>query len=78
MHLIIRLIIIEVEIAPVDIVSSDEDQQGNFPTGEQLKFITDNRHQLKRMQMLLSIFLMILPFPVQRMNYRKVNWTIKL
>ena len=38
----------EVEIAPVDIVFSNEYQQGNFPTGEQLKFITDNRHQRKK------------------------------
>ena len=36
--------ITEVEIAPVDIVSSNEDQQGNLPSEEQLKFITDNRH----------------------------------
>ena len=32
----------------MDVVLSDEDQQGNFPTGEQLKFITDNRHQQKK------------------------------
>ena len=32
----------------MDIVLSNEDQQGNFPTGEQLKFITDNRHQRKK------------------------------
>ena len=32
----------------MDIVLSDEDQQGNFPTGEKLKFITDNRHQRKK------------------------------
>ena len=32
----------------MDVVLSDEDQQGNFPTGEQLKFITDNRHQRKK------------------------------
>ena len=38
----------EVEIAPVDIVLSNENQQGNFPTGEQLKCITDNRHQRKK------------------------------
>ena len=38
----------EVKIAPMDIVSSNEDQQGNFPSEEQLKFITDNRHQRKK------------------------------
>ena len=38
----------EVTIAPMDIVSSNEDQQGNFPSEEQLKFITDNRHQRKK------------------------------
>ena len=32
----------------MDVVLSDEDQQDNFPTGEQLKFITDNRHQQKK------------------------------
>ena len=32
----------------MDVVLSDEDQQGNFPTGEQLKFITDNCHQQKK------------------------------
>ena len=37
----------EVEIAPVAIVSSNEDQQGNFPSEEPLKFITDNCHQQK-------------------------------
>ena len=31
----------------MDIVLSDEDQQDNFSTGEQLKFITDNPHQRK-------------------------------
>ena len=36
--------ITEAEIAPVNIVSSNEDQQGNLPSEEQLKFITDNRH----------------------------------
>ena len=34
----------ETEIAPTDIVSSNEGHQGNFPSEEQLKFITDNRH----------------------------------
>ena len=38
----------EVAIAPVGFVLSNEDQQGNFPTGEQPKFITDNRHQQKK------------------------------
>ena len=38
----------EVEIAPMDIVSSNEDQHSNFPSEEQLKFITDNRHQRKK------------------------------
>ena len=38
----------EVEIAPMDIVSSNQDQQSNFPSEEQLKFITDNRHQRKK------------------------------
>ena len=38
----------EVTIAPMDIVSSNEDQQSNFPSEEQLKFITDNRHQRKK------------------------------
>ena len=38
----------EVEIAPEDIVLSDEDQQGNFSTEEQLKFITDIRHLQKK------------------------------
>ena len=38
----------KVEIVPVDIVLSNEDQQGNFPTAEQLKIITDNRHQRKK------------------------------
>ena len=38
----------EVEIAPMDIVSSNQDQQSNFPSDEQLKFITDNRHQRKK------------------------------
>ena len=32
----------------MDFVLSDEDQQGNFPTGEQLKFITDNHYQRKK------------------------------
>ena len=32
----------------MDIVSSDEDQQGNFESEEQLKFITDNRYQQKK------------------------------
>ena len=38
----------EVKIAPMDIVSSNEDQQGNFPSEEQLKFITEYRHQRKK------------------------------
>ena len=38
----------EVEIAPAAIVSSNEDQQGNFPSEEPLKFITDNCHQWKK------------------------------
>ena len=29
-------------------VSSNEDQQGNFPSEKQLKFSTDNRHQWKK------------------------------
>ena len=32
----------------MDIISSNEDQQCNFPSEEQLKFITDNRHQRKK------------------------------
>ena len=32
----------------MDIFLSNEEQQGNFPTGEQLKFITDNCHQRKK------------------------------
>ena len=32
----------------MDIVSSNEDQQCNFPSEEQLKFITDNRHQRRK------------------------------
>ena len=32
----------------MDIVSSNEDQHSNFPSEEQLKFITDNRHQRKK------------------------------
>ena len=32
----------------MDIISSNEDQQYNFPSEEQLKFITDNRHQRKK------------------------------
>ena len=32
----------------MDIVSSNEDQQGSFPSEEQLKFITDNRHHRKK------------------------------
>ena len=42
---------IEVETAYVDIVLRNEDQQGNFPTGEQLKFITDNLHQRRKNRM---------------------------
>ena len=38
----------EVEISPVNIVSSNKDQQGNFPSAEQLSFITNNRHQRKK------------------------------
>ena len=38
----------EVEIAPMDIASSNEDQQCNFPSEEQLKFITDNHHQRRK------------------------------
>ena len=32
----------------MNIVSSNKDQQGNFPSAEQLKFITDNCHQRKK------------------------------
>ena len=32
----------------MDIVSSNEDQKGNFPSEEQLKFINDNRQQRKK------------------------------
>ena len=32
----------------MDIVSSNEDQKGNFPSEEQLKFIIDNRQQRKK------------------------------
>ena len=32
----------------MNIVSSNKDQQDNFPSAEQLKFITDNCHQRKK------------------------------
>ena len=38
----------EVEISPVNIVSSNKDQQGNFPSTERLNVITNNRHQRKK------------------------------
>ena len=38
----------EVEVAPLGTVSSNEDQQGIFPSEKQLKFSTDNRHQWKK------------------------------
>ena len=65
----------------MNIVSSKEDQQGNFPSEEQLKFITDNRHQRKKNTAYADAVVKIpdiLSFPVQRANYRKVNWAIKL
>ena len=71
----------EVEISPVNIASSNKDQQGNFPSAEQLNLsliITISGKRTERIQMLLLIFQMILPFPVQRTNYQKVDWAIKL
>ena len=45
----------EVEIVHVGIVSSNEDQQGNFPSEKQLKIITDNLHQWKKSRAFLKI-----------------------
>ena len=39
----------------MDIVSSNEDQQGNFPSEEQLKFITNNRYQQKKNRMFADV-----------------------
>ena len=47
----------------MDVILSNEDQQGNFPTGEQLKFITDNRHQRKRNRMHADAVVNILEDP---------------
>ena len=49
----------EVEMAPVDIVSSNEDQEGNFPSEQQLKFITDNHNQQKKKKAYANAFVNI-------------------
>ena len=43
----------------MDIVSSGEDQQDNFPSEEELKFVTDNRHQQKNNRTYADVFVNI-------------------